>query len=177
MASFLSFSTTSPLKGPESQALSNCLSILPQFPLCKMGGLMEADFPHLKRHGASGLIESMVLSILLPWRVRRPVLLANLPPKCLFPFSRTPWEAGLMPHRPLSENLASSTYGTVSFGRRKSSTLPTAPRTCLGTSSRGWTTTLMCLEGLPSGLWRPVRSASWICSYLLPVQEVTMGLF
>lgn len=81
-----------------------------------------------------------------------------------------------MPHRPLSESLASSTYGTVSSGHKKSSTWPTAPRTCLETSSRGWTTMSTCLEGLPSGLWRRVRSGSWICSYLLPVQEAKMGL-
>lgn len=98
-------------------------------------------------------------------------------PSVLFPFSRTPWEADLMPHRPLSESLASSTYGTVSSGRKKSSTSPTAPRTCLETSSRGWTTMSMCLEGLPSGPWRRARSVSWICSSLLPVQEAKIGLF
>lgn len=98
-------------------------------------------------------------------------------PKSLFPISRTLLGAGLMPHRPLLESLASSTYGTVCSGHKKSSTLPTAPRTCLETSSHGWTTMSMCSEGLPSGLWRRARSVSWICSYLLPVQEARIRLF
>lgn len=98
-------------------------------------------------------------------------------PKCLSPLSRTLWEADLMPHRPLLENLASSTYGTVSSGHKRSSTSPTAPRTCLETSSHGWITMSTCLEGLPSGLWRRVKSVSWICSYLLPVPEARIRLF
>lgn len=97
--------------------------------------------------------------------------------KCPFPISRTLWGAGLTPHRPLLESLASSTYGTAFSGRTKSSALPTAPRICRETSSHGWTTTSMCSEGLPSGLWRPVRSVSWICSYLLLVQEARTGLW
>lgn len=152
MASFLR-STASSLKGTESQTLGDCLPFLPQFPLCKVGG-------------ASGPVEYVVPSLSLPWRVRRPVLLVNLSQRAL-PLSRTLWEADLMPHRPLLESLASSTYGTVSSGHRRSSTSPTAPRTCQATSSHGWTTTSMCSEGLPSGLWRPVKSGSWTCSCLL----------
>lgn len=80
---------------------------------------------------------------------------------------RTPLGAGSMPRRHSWGSSASSTYGTASFVHKKLSTLPTAPRTCPATSYPGWTTTLMCLEGLQSGPWRPVRSVSLTCSCLL----------